>query len=86
MARRKVHATKFGPCAVSIYKDSYVGEYVVQASVGGKIQGDGYFTDDKKDARSTAAFMVRDLKKRPSCQRPKALNGARRRAPKKRRK
>ena len=71
MARKKIHATKFGPCAVTIYRDASAGEYVVQAKVGGKIQGGaqggGYFTDDKKDARTTAASMVRELRKRPSC-------------------
>lgn len=71
MARRKIKQVTFGKCQVAIYRDSYAGEYVVRATVGDRVQGGatngGYFTDDKRDARATAAAMVRKLKRTPAC-------------------
>ena len=87
MARRKLKAVKFGNCEVAIYRDSYANEYVVQTKVGGKIQGGaesgGYFTDDKGDARSTAAATIRTMKARSVCK-PTALGRARKRPVKRR--
>lgn len=71
MARRRIKHIRVGRCSVSIYRDSDAGEFVVRQTVGGKITGGradgGYFTDDKSDARSTAAHMIRKLRKRPAC-------------------
>ncbi len=82
MARKKIKAVKFGGCEVAIYRDSYAGEYVVQTKVGGKVQGGaggGYFTDDKTDARKTAAFTIRTMTKKPACKRAGGLAGRRKR-------
>ncbi len=80
MASRAIHQTKFGACAVTIYRDTEWGEYIVKAKVAGKVEGGnrlgGYHTDHKGDARSTAAHMVRELKKRPACK-DRSLAGAR---------
>lgn len=71
MARKRIHSTRTGMCVVSIYRDSYAGEYVVTADVGGKRDGGkasgGYFTDNKADARNTAASMLRKLRRDGRC-------------------
>lgn len=59
-------------CGVKIYRKPETDEYVVQTTVGKKVQGGkrdgGYFTDDLKDARSTAAAAeIRRLRRQPSC-------------------
>lgn len=75
MARRKIHTTRITPrCVVNILRDAEYGEYVVQAVVDGKVvggrAGGGAFTNDKKDARGTAAAMVRQLRRDvPACRR-----------------
>lgn len=63
---------KVGPsCGVKIYRKAETNEFVVQTIVDGQVEGGkrdgGYFTDDKRDSRSTAAHQVRRLKKLPSC-------------------
>lgn len=70
MSRRLVKKTTFGQCQVKIMKDSYAGEFVVQTIVKGKVDGGkdgGYFTDDKSDARSTAAAVIRRLRRERRC-------------------
>jgi hypothetical protein len=65
MARRKIHTTRVGRCSVGIYKDSEYGEFIVQSQGAGK--DTGYFTDTKQDARNTAAFQARRLRKDARC-------------------
>ena len=71
MARRLIKRVRFGKCEVTIHKDSFAGEYVVRQKIGTRVTGGkkdgGYFTDDKKDARSTAASMIRNLRKKKTC-------------------
>ncbi len=71
MAIRKIHETRVSAsCAVRIYRDSDVNEYIVKTVVNGKVQGGkdgGYFTYEKADARGTAAHEVRRLRQRPNC-------------------
>lgn len=70
MARRTIKSVKFGRCAVTIAKDSYAGEYVVVTKVNGRVVGGkdgGYFTDDKRDARATAAATIKQLRRARSC-------------------
>lgn len=68
MVRRKIKTVRFGRCSVSIYKISEVGEYNVQATVDGKViggrDGGGAFETDKASARSTAAAMVYELRRK----------------------
>lgn len=71
MAQRKIHSTKVGRCSVTIYRNVEWDEFRVVGKIGSKVIGGkssgGYFTSDKKDARSTAAHFVRDLRKRDAC-------------------
>lgn len=70
MALKKIHETRVGTCAVRIYRNPEYGEFIVKTVVNGRVQGGksgGYFTEDKKDARGTAAFEVRRLRKLSSC-------------------
>ena len=70
MALKKIHETHVGTCAVRIYRNPEVGEFLVRTVINGKVQGGkdgGYFTPDKADARGTAAFEVKRLRKRPGC-------------------
>jgi hypothetical protein len=70
MARRNLKTIKYRGCKVTIAKDSFAGEYVVTTFVNGKKQGGkdgGYFTDDKKDARGTAAATLRRLRREKRC-------------------
>jgi len=68
MARKLIRTTRVGPkCAVKIYRDSEYRVFVVKTSHGAK--STEYETDDKKDARGTAAQQARWLKKQPSCRR-----------------
>jgi hypothetical protein len=70
---KKIHETRIGQCAIKIYFNREYDEYQVKTVIGGKVvggrDGGGYFTNDKKDARQTAASMARALKKRPVCRR-----------------
>lgn len=70
MARKKIHTTKVGTkCSVSIYRDAEWGEFVVQAKVNGKVVGGkdgGAFESDKKAARSTAAAIIKQLRRKQS--------------------
>jgi hypothetical protein len=63
---RLLHTTRVGTCAVKIYTNPIYHEYVVKTIQAGRKQGE-YFTDDKQDARNTAAAQARWLKKRRSC-------------------
>lgn len=58
-------------CKVSIGRTTVPGEFRVRAIVNGKVTGGaangGYFTEDKADARSTAAHMIRQLRQLPQC-------------------
>lgn len=69
MSKKLIKTTRVGKCSVKIYRDSEYGEYNVKSIMahGKPGPGDGYFTDNKKDARDTAAHSVRWLKKRRSC-------------------
>ena len=71
MSRRLIKRVRIGKCEVAIYKDSFAGEFVVRQKVGKRVVGGkedgGYFTDDKQDARNTAARIIRDLRKKKSC-------------------
>lgn len=72
MAIKLIHQTRVGAkCAVKIYRNSEYNEFIVKTVVNGRVQGGkdgGYFTDDKADARGTAAAEIRRLrKKRGSC-------------------
>jgi hypothetical protein len=71
VAYRKVKSVRVGSCAVEIHRDPDHNEFRVRTIVNGKVEGGrdggGYFTDDKGDARGTAAHMVRRLRKRPAC-------------------
>lgn len=66
MVKRLIHTTRVGSCSVKIYRDSEWNEFVVKTS---GVRGDGYHTDDRGDARSTAAHEARWLKKQPRCRR-----------------
>lgn len=65
MSMRKIHTTRVGRCSVGIYRDAEYGEFVVKSVGAGK--DTGYFTSDKPDARNTAAFQVRRLRKDSRC-------------------
>ena len=72
MALRKLHETHVGThCVVRIYRNRDYGEYVVKTSIKGRIvggaDGGGYFTDDKQDARNTAAVTIKALRKNARC-------------------
>lgn len=71
MARKKLHAVRAGRCLITIYKDSYAGEFVVTTDINGKREGGkaggGYFTDSKSDARSTAAATIKQLRRQGRC-------------------
>jgi hypothetical protein len=71
MAYRKVKSVRVGSCAVEIHRDSDINEFRVRAIINGRVEGGrtggGYFTDDKGDARGTAAVLLRHLRKRPAC-------------------
>ncbi len=73
MARRLVKSVALGRCAVKIYRDSDTREFVVRTILpGGRVSGGkedgGYFTEDKSDARGTAAAQIRWLRKHhPGC-------------------
>jgi hypothetical protein len=72
MARKKLKTVKVGRrCSVTIYRDSYAGEYVVQSVINGKTVGGkkdgGSFNDTMADARAAAAANARWLRKRPAC-------------------
>lgn len=73
--RRRIKHVKVGArCAVSIYRLPETNEFQVQQTVGGKVIGGkesgGAFETDKSAARSTAAAMVKELrKKHPACRR-----------------
>jgi hypothetical protein len=66
MAKRRIKNIRVGHCAVSIHKDSEWGEFVVTTKGAGKMNGT-YHTDDKRDARNTAATMIRQLRKARVC-------------------
>ncbi len=77
---RKIHTTKVGKCAVTIYRDSFNADFIVRRTMSGRTDK-GYFTEDKQDARDTAAYIARGLRHSPACI-PTA--SARRRRPKRR--
>lgn len=66
MARRRLKNIRVGRCAVSIHKDSEWGEFIVTTSGAGRMNGT-YHTDDKRDARSTAAHTIKQLRKTGVC-------------------
>ncbi len=66
MARRRVKHVRVGRCSVDIHRDSDAREFIVSAVVGGR-RDSGYFTEDRRDARGTAAHQVRRLRKLPAC-------------------
>ena len=65
MPLRKIHTTRVGRCSVGIYRDAEYNEFVVKTTGAGK--DEGYYTDTKADARGTAAFQVRRLRKDRRC-------------------
>ena len=71
MAIKKVHETRVGAnCAVRIYRDADVNEFIVKTVVNGKVQGGkdgGAYESDKVSARDTAAAQVRWLRKHRDC-------------------
>lgn len=74
MARRKLHQTRVGSrCVVRILRDRDYDEYIVQTAIDGRIvggaEGGDYFTNDKQDARDTAAHTVKALRRAGRCQR-----------------
>lgn len=74
MARRLLKTINVGSrCAVKMYRDADTREFIVREIRDGKVTGGkadgGYFTEEKTDARGTAAHMVRRLRKMPMCRR-----------------
>lgn len=74
MARKSKSKNKlirFGRCSVQIKYDRDWEQYRVIQKVGGKVAGGkkngGYFTDDRQDARNTAASIIKKLRKRGIC-------------------
>lgn len=69
MALRRIHdPILVGRCRVDIYRDAEWNEFVVKTKAPtARLRGE-YRTDDKQDARSTAAAQVRFLRKnRKAC-------------------
>lgn len=66
MARRLVHKTRVGRCAVLIYRDAEWNEYVVKTVIGGRSTGT-YHTGDKDDAQGTATHIARRLRAQRRC-------------------
>ena len=57
---KKIHEITFGARTAKVYRDSNWNEYRVRLYVRGRLdEAADYFTDDKQDAISTAAKMVR---------------------------
>jgi len=67
MARRRIKNVRFGRCSVSIHRDSAWNEYVVTTKAPTKRFRGTYHTDDKRDARSTAAAQIRALRRARAC-------------------
>jgi hypothetical protein len=66
VARRRIKHVRVGRCSVDIHRDSDSREFVVSSVVGGR-RDSGYYTEDKSDARGTAAHQARRLRKLPAC-------------------
>lgn len=67
MARRRIKHVRVGRCAVDIYRDSETREFVVHTTMYGGRRDSGYFTENKQDARNTAAHQAKWLRNRMSC-------------------
>ena len=64
---RLIKKISFGQCVVTIHRKPEFDEFVVRTKIGDRVVGGksngGYFTDDKHDARGTAAAMIKKLRR-----------------------
>ncbi len=66
MARR-LKAIRVGRCTVSIHRNTEWNEYVVTTKAPSRRYSGTYHTDDKRDARNTAAAQIRQLRRAGVC-------------------
>jgi hypothetical protein len=68
---KRDHTIRFGRCAIRIKRLPATNEWRVTETINGRITGGkvdgGYYTNDKQDARSTAAAMIRRLRQKGAC-------------------
>ncbi len=67
MAKRVNRTIRVGACTVSIKRNVAWGEYIVTTKTPVKRWNGTYHTEDKSDARSTAAHQIRTLRRAGVC-------------------
>lgn len=68
MGRRSIKSIRVGAqCFVSIHRDSEWNEYIVTSRGPAALHRGTYHTTDKKDARGTAADIIRRLRRSGAC-------------------
>jgi hypothetical protein len=66
MSKRRIKHVRLGRCSVSIHRDREWEEFVVTTKAPGDAAGT-YHTTDKQDARSSAAYQIRYLRRLGVC-------------------
>ena len=67
MALRTIKRVKFGRCTMSIQRDAANDEFVVVAKAPNRNWNGRYHTNDKADARATAADSIRRMRRAGAC-------------------